>query len=274
MRCRAAKIVALLLVFLLVSCKVEMPEGVIPPERMEALLYDYHLTQSMSSSFSSISYKEKLMYIYVYEKHGVSKEMFDSSLVWYSRYPKHMKLMYKNLEARFQSEVDSLADARAVMDGYVNLETAYLAPNSAELWTGHPVKMLSSTPLGNKIGFSFDVPEDSTFLVGDSLVFSFGATFLALNKDSVEQEAYAAITLEYDDNTYSMSGISVREDGRYSVPASRNFNSRLKSMSGYVYYFDNDTTYASRLLLDKLSLLRVHPVLNVGKESAENKIQP
>ena len=269
MRCRTVKILSLLFLLLLVSCKVEMPESVIPPEKMEALLYDYHLTQSMSSSFSSISYKEKLMFIYVYEKHGVSKEKLDSSLVWYSRYPKHLKLIYKNLEARFQSEVDSLADVKAAMDRFVNLEAAYLAPNSAELWTGHSVKMLSSTPLGNKIGFSFDVPKDSTFLVGDSLVFSFGATFLTADKDSVEQEAYAAITLEYEDNTYSMAGVSVTEDGRYTLPASRNFNSRLKSMSGYVYYFDNDTAYGSKLLLDKLSLLRVHPMQSTGKESVE-----
>ena len=269
MRCRAVKILAGLLLFLLASCKVEMPEGVIPPERMEALLYDYHLTQSMASSFSSGEYKEKLMYAYVYEKHHVTKEMFDSSLVWYSRYPKHMKLIYNRLETRLQSEVDYLTDARKAMDGNVNLQTAYLAPRVAELWTGHPVKMLSPTPLGNKIEFSFDVPTDSTFLVGDSLVFSFDAHFISPDKDGVKQEAYAAVNLEYSDETYYVTGVSIKEDGHYTVPAPRNFNSLLQTMSGYVYYFDNDTAYASRLLLDNLSLLRLHSVQSAGKEASK-----
>lgn len=257
-RC-AVKIVSVLLLLLLVSCKVEMPKGILPPEKMEAVLYDYHLAQSMSSTLASADYKEKLMYIYVYEKHGIDKELFDSSLVWYNRYPKYIKDIYANLETRFQREVDILGGARLQQYEGVDLDAANLAVNVAELWTGHPVKLLSSTPLNNRVVFSFDTPKDSAFVVGDSLVFSFNATFFSENDAAVTQQAYAAVTLEYDDETYHITGMSIKESGLFVLPVSRNFKSRLNSMSGYVYYFDNDTSYTSRMLLNDLSLKRLHP---------------
>ena len=257
-RC-AVKIVSVLLLLLLVACKVEMPKDILPPEKMEAVLYDYHLAQSMSSTLASADYKEKLMYLYVYEKHNINKELFDSSLVWYNRYPKYMKEIYANLETRIQHEVDVLGGSKLQQEEGVDLDAVNLAVNIAELWTGHPVKLLSSTPLNNRVSFSFNTPKDSAFVVGDSLVFSFNATFFSENDAAVTQEAYAAVTLEYDDESFRISGMSIKESGAFVLPVSRNFKSRLNSMSGYVYYFDNDTTYGSRMLLNDLSLKRLHP---------------
>ena len=128
MRNGAVRIVLFLLSMTLFSCKVEIPDSVLPPEKMEAILYDYHLTASMTTTYASVSYKEKLMYTYVYDKHGVTKEEFDSSLVWYNRYPKHIKEIYANLETRLQQEVDVLT-ANQVQDyDGVSLTVADLSP--------------------------------------------------------------------------------------------------------------------------------------------------
>ena len=81
---------------LLFSCEVKMPEDIIPPTKMEALLYDYHLVQSMSSEYASDDYKEKLYFAYVFDKHNVTQEEFEHSMQWYNRYPKHMKKIYAN----------------------------------------------------------------------------------------------------------------------------------------------------------------------------------
>ena len=259
MRVSSVKIVLFLFLAFLVSCKVEIPEDVLPPEKMEAVLYDYHLIQSMASTYASVDYKEKLMFTYLYDKHNISKEQLDSSLVWYNRYPKHIKGIYDNLEARFQHDVDVLGGAKAQFIEGVDLEIANLALEVAELWTGHPVKMLLSVPLNNKLQFSFNAPKDSTFVAGDSLVFSFKAAFLSDANSGVKQEAYAAIAVEYNDESYCTKGVSIKEAGDYVIPVSRNYGSRLKSMSGYVYYFDNDTAGASKVLLSELSVKRLHP---------------
>lgn len=267
MRCSAVKILFLLFVTILVSCKVEIPAHILPPEKMEAVLYDYHLSQSMAATFASVDYKEKLMYVYVYDKHQLTKEKFDESLAWYNRYPGHMKEIYKNLEARLQREVDLLGGAKILQNDAVDLDVANLAVNVAELWTGCPVRMLSSTPHNNRIQFSFESPKDSSFIAGDSLVFSFNAAFLSENDRDIKQEIYAAILLEYGDDSYFTSNLNIEESGIYSIPVPRNFNSYPKSMSGYVYYFDNDTSYNSRVILDGLSLKRMHPAKSVKKKS-------
>ena len=265
MRRGALKIVLFLLSLPLVSCKVGIPEDVLPPEKMEAVLYDYHLTGAMTTTFASVTYKEKLMYSYVYEKHGISKGMFDSSLVWYNRYPKHIKRIYENIESRLQGEIDILKLHDGLNYRSVDLDLANLTDSVAELWTGHPVKMLSATPLMNMVQFSFDVPKDSSFIAGDSLCFSFGAAFLPSGGAAVKQDVYAALTLEYSNDSCFMAGTSVQEPGAYAVEVPRNYGSRLKSMSGYVYYFDNDSLSGSHVLLSNISLKRFHPVKEESK---------
>ena len=60
--CRIFYILLLLVTTLFASCEVEMPEDIIPQDKMESLLYDYHLAQSMSSEYTSADYKEKLFF--------------------------------------------------------------------------------------------------------------------------------------------------------------------------------------------------------------------
>ena len=96
----------------LLSCEVKIPDYVIPPHKMETFLYDYHLIQSMNGQYSSDEYKEKLYYSYIFNKHNIEKSKFDSSMQWYNRYPKHLRRVYENLEARLNAEVDRLNEEK------------------------------------------------------------------------------------------------------------------------------------------------------------------
>ena len=168
----------LLVATLFTSCEVKMPEDVIPQGKMEAVLYDYHLAQSMSSEYTSADYKEKLFFTYLFSLHGVTQEQFERSMEWYNRYPKHLHRMYANLEKRLEAEVEKMNSAGGAMEEGVNLEVAYLAADTADLWTGSRNRMLACTMLDSHVSFGFDVPEDSTFAVGDSLSLSFNAMFV------------------------------------------------------------------------------------------------
>ncbi len=258
---RVLEYILLLALPLLLSCEVKMPEEVLKPEKMEALLYDYHSVQAMSGEYAPGSYKEKLYYDYVFKKHNVTKEQFDSSLVWYNRYPKHMLKIYKKLEARFEAEVEALGSAKGALDEGVSLSIAYLATDTAELWTSSTTKVLLSSPLCSRLAFAFETPADSAFLPGDSLSFSFNATFATGGVQGVQQEAYAAIQLAYEDGAVYSKGLPVKNNGNAVVALERYQGSRLKSMNGYVYYFDNDTLALSRLILSDISVERIHPLL-------------
>ena len=250
----------LLLVSALVSCEVKMPGHVMPPEKMEAFLYDYHMVQTMSGEYTSYDYKEKLFYNYVFTKHNVSKEVFDSSMMWYNRYPKHLKRIYENLEARLEADVERLNDARATFQEGVSLDMAYLSADSSDLWTSSKVKMLSSTPLNSRLAFSFKVPDDTTFVKGDSLSFSFMAYFIPRDTLEIVQNAYASVRLDYGDGGVLTRSVRVDTSGVYHLPTLPKPDKKLKSMSGFVYYSDNDTTSLSRLLLSDITVVRIHPL--------------
>ena len=255
------------LLFFTASCEVKMPENIIPPDKMEAVLYDYHLVQAMSSEYSSATYREKLFYSYVFTKHNITKEYFDSSLVWYNRYPKHMLRIYTNIEAALEKEIEAFGESKGALEDCVSLDMAFLAIDTAELWTSPTTRILQSTPLTNKLSFSFVTPQDSSFVPGDSLVFSFHALFATGGAPDVKQNVYTSLLLSYDDGTDETKSLDISESGIYSLGVKRG-DSRLKTMNGYLYYSDNDSTSQARLFLTDLSLRRFHPV--VPKET-ENK---
>ena len=257
-------VLLLLVATLFVSCEVKMPEEVIPQGKMESLLYDYHLAQSMSSEYTSGDYKEKLFFSYMFARHGVTQEQFDSSMAWYNRYPKHLQRIYANLEKRIEAEVDKMSMNGGVMEAGVNLEAVYLAADTAELWTGSRNRMLACTALDSYMSFGFDVPKDSTFVAGDSISLSFNAMFISGGLQGVRQTAHAALAFEYEDGSTDGRGVDLADNGEYTVAPSRNPDSRLKSVAGFVYYFDTDTTAAAKLLLNDISLKRIHPTKRGG----------
>ena len=246
------------LVLALFSCEVKIPDDVIAPDKMEKLLYDYHLVQSMSSEYASDEYKEKLYFEYVFAKHNVKEAEFDSSLVWYNRYPKHMYRIYQNLEQRLEGEVEMMSNAKGPLDEGVSLDVAYLASDTAELWTSTPAKMLLSTPLQSTLTFGFEM-SDTLFVAGDSLSFSFDASFVSGGVKGVRQEAFAAITVNYDDGKVENCAARVDKTGHVVLAFNRYFDSRPVSMNGFVYYFDNDATASARLVLTAISVTRIHP---------------
>lgn len=246
-----------IILFLFVSCEVKIPENIIPPDKMEAFLYDYHLVQAMSGEYASDEYKEKLYYSYIFKKHNIEKAQFDVAMKWYNRYPKHLKRIYENLAQRLDAEVEKLNDARVCREEGVTLDMAYLGGDRVNLWASSRIKQMSSNSLNNRILFSFDVPDDTTFVKGDSLSFSFNADFLS--PEYVSQNAYASIRLDYNDGAMYTKSVRVDSAGWFNLSAPRYHDSKLKSMCGFVYYFDNDTTSGSRMLLSDISVYRIHP---------------
>lgn len=247
----------LLLATLLASCEVKMPEEIVSPDKMESLLYDYHLAQSMSSEYTSLEYKEKLVFSYVFSKHGVTQEQFENSMEWYNRYPKHLQKIYANLEKRLEEEVEKMNDAGGVLEDNVSLESLALDADTVDLWTGARNRMLACSMLDSYMSFSFDTPGDSTFIAGDSIAFSFDALFVTAAIPEIRQTAFAALSLKYEDGTTVGRGVEVRRTGEYVVTTDRNQDAALKSVSGFVYYFDTDTTAAAKLILNNISLKRM-----------------
>ncbi|MCT4622380.1 MAG: DUF4296 domain-containing protein [Schleiferiaceae bacterium] len=88
-------------VTLLISCKekdvVPEPEGLLPPEKMVAVLTDVHLIEGARTGLvimgdSTVGVREH--YKAFFEKHNVTQAEFDSSFVYYSKNPKEFDEIY------------------------------------------------------------------------------------------------------------------------------------------------------------------------------------
>ncbi len=89
-----------MIVLIAVSCgngKEEVPEGVIPQEKMVEVLTEIELTQALiklkfSKQDSTIN--QQLLFEEVYTDFSISKEQFNISLVYYCEHPKALEEMY------------------------------------------------------------------------------------------------------------------------------------------------------------------------------------
>ena len=135
------------LLFLFVGCKVERPKEVLPPSKMEDVLYDYHLAQVMGGEMTGENMYKRGLYIdYVFNKHHITRAQLDSSLVWYARNPKELSAIYERLTARNEREMEYIKQRQSM----VSVRGAQpIEGDSADLWYESRHFILTPTPLDN-----------------------------------------------------------------------------------------------------------------------------
>ena len=247
---------ALIVILSFTPCQVKTPKEIIQPDALEALLYDYHVVQAMGNeSDVSSEYQVKLYYEYVFKKHGVTKSLFDSSMVWYTRHPSHLTQIYADLQERLDNEVAIMQEDKVLAQVTNIMEMDYSA-DTVDLWEERVVNKLTSAPLNNKMQVSF--ASDTAFVVGDSVTFCFGTRFFSEDKD-VLQNVYATLMVAYADNTTESYGLNISTSGLNVLTMPRDYDRTIKGVDAFLYYMDNDKTSQSGVLLSGVSLLRIHP---------------
>jgi hypothetical protein len=110
-------IILALTVITLLGCRRENPgKDIIPPETLVPILVDFHLVYSIQAmpSFRNLNQKVDSLdiYSYVFEKYGVTKPMFDSTIAWYSRNPEPFTEIYDEVVMQLTQLRDSLESDR------------------------------------------------------------------------------------------------------------------------------------------------------------------
>ena len=106
-------ILSILPLFFLASCQRDKPDkGLLGKKEIIPLLVDLHLVYAIQSSvdFRQISREVDSVdvYTYIFEKHGVSKVVFDSSIAWYSRHPEIFTEIYDEVVMDLTQKQDSI----------------------------------------------------------------------------------------------------------------------------------------------------------------------
>ena len=142
----------------------------IQPDKMEDILYDYHIAEAISTDYE-IPHDSLTLRAYrhaILEKYGCTDADFDSSLVYYTRHTERLHRIYENLSQRLSNTAISLGASLSDLNRYGSLSAT---GDTANIWNGDMSFVLMHHPAFNK--YSFKIDADSTFHPGDKLQLHF-----------------------------------------------------------------------------------------------------
>ena len=237
-------------VSLLLACTDKRPSNVLSPKRMEAILYDYHLAQSMVSELpASERYKKDLYFDYVYAKHGITADQLDSSLVYYARYPRDLSVMYIKISDKVERDIQRIKEADIPL---VQYEAVPVEGDSADLWFDAPLVRMSPSVVNNR--FSTVVPYDTNFKANDSFEWCGEVLFVNPVSDSLSRYVRLALMAEYEGDSLSTVDTLLYTSGSYHLVLPDTMGLKLRNVSGEVYYKGRDTS--GDILLYDMELMR------------------
>lgn len=262
----------LLFVLVVVACQHKRPSDILPPDKMEAFLYDFHVAKALGDDAEySERYKRSVYVDYVYNKHHISKEEFDHSMSWYTRNLSELVKIYDKINLRLgedKGEIDQLVAWQ------YDTPMVSISGDSVDVWAWHQIYRLTGTPLNNTI--SFTLPVDSNFYDGDKLEWNVRVNY----QDSVELDslttAVMQLAMHFTNDSLLVRTEAIQTSGMKSLALQSDSLWTLKNVKGFIYY--PPQRVQKRLLIDSVSLYRFHlpkdtvPADSIFVEQAELEV--
>lgn len=244
------------------SCKKSIPSEVIQPDKMEALLYDYHIAQAIGNEYNGEErYKKELLLQYVFEKHHTTEAQFDSSLVWYTRNTEELNNIYERVGEKLTQSNKTISE---LAESNTLIKAEPITGDTVNIWRQAALYRLSNADMTNKL--TFIIPTDTSYKPRDRFSWNVSALFLG-NKVGF-QNAEMELSLRYqNDSTASISRSLIEGKNHLSIPAD---TLPIKEVRGYIYYGgDSVSDKIQTLLIHEISLMRYHTPAEEIKEAAE-----
>lgn len=243
----------ILLCMVLTSCE-RRPENVIPPDEMEEILFDYHLTQGIIDIQPPESYEHNQRYLdAVFSNHGVTEAQFDSSMLWYTRQAFQLRDIYTNLNRRF-TELESALKLEA---GNSDITLGLSASgDTANIWTSGSTIILRPSPLQNR--FVFTIPNDSTlFLRRDRLRLLANSVFFRENSEDRNSVIEVGLTLEYKGGRTIGMNRTVNSNSPIELSIDAGSEDDIRALHGFFYYAGSNEQ-RNLAILTGIALVRMH----------------
>lgn len=239
--------IILLAAALATSCGKSTPDEVIPPAKMEKVLYDYHITLGISSKLSSSEdHKKEAFKNYLFQKHNITKAQFDSSMVWYTRNAYELSAIYQNLDKRLSREKTKLHSL--LQERHINIATQ--PGDTVNIWHYYPVYWLTDAPLNNKLIFSMKA--DENFWVNDAFQWDADVTFLSPGM------ATMGLNIRFKNDSVVGKTISLTPSGRNSLYLQADTLNEIKDINGFIYVSKDSLHHTPSVLISNLSLTKYH----------------
>ena len=250
---RRTDILALVLIAtLLTGCRLNRPDDVLSPKRMEQFLYDYHLAQAIGQELpKEEKYMSKAYIDWAYQKNGISVDEFNRSLVWYTRNPRELSKIYKHLSNRVDAEYKSASKSLSQIE-----KTSFTiqSGDSVNLWYLAQTAMLNTSAYMNKL--TYNVNRDTTFHLGDTIRLNLTGTFVSTDT-CTPHLSYMSLSVYYGDSV-STADTMLRSSGPVRLELVLDTAQKISSISGSVNYLDSADNRNDILVLTGMELMRYH----------------
>ncbi len=240
---------------------------------MTEVLADYHLARAMANTLNSDQrYKAPLIMDGVFQKHGITKAIFDSSMIWYTRNPQDLAIIYNRVNTLLQERIkesDATNLENSLHKQTASYSDAYPSKDSINLWRGpsllHMNRMLSTRRE------QFVIPTDSTFYPTDIIEWSLHTQMLPQSRNAGKAIMY--LMARYSPDSVIVSSRIIRESGTYKLTVRNNSGREMRQIWGFIQYFPGEkvTDAQNRILIDHIRLMRYHAKKESNKKEETNK---
>lgn len=234
------------------SCGPQRPSNVLPPEKMKAFLYDFHIAKAFGDDADySERYNRSIYVDDVYLKHGITKEQFDSSMSWYARNLSDLVKIYDSVRSAIDTN-KVMIDELVALQYQVPLVTA--PGDSVNIWPWYEIYRLTGTPLNNRV--TFDLPVDSNFRVGDRFELNVHFNYEYENQLDSLSAAIMQMALYFNNDSSLIDTRTIYKSDLYQMSLQADSLGELKNIKGFIYL--PPQVKEQRLLVDSISLYRYH----------------
>lgn len=220
---------------------------------MEDILVDYHIAKALAAhadkSPDARNYDQALYIEAVMAKHGVTKQQFDSSLVYYYTRSDRFEPIYRRVSERLEQQALTLGANDGEIGKYADAKG-----DTANIWSGRMTLLMLPKPPYNH--WDFEVVGDSVFRRGDSFLFQFMSDFMY---HSGSHSAVLYVAVDYNDTTISRQ-VRFTATGLNKLDIMPREDKDIKGLRGFFYLHDDDPTDTSArlLFLNNIQLIRFH----------------
>jgi len=231
---------------LVTSCGKSIPDDIIQPDVMEEVLYDYHISLSMTQN-STLGDKEAQKN-YIFNKYQITNALFDSSLVWYSRESKELMEIYENLDKRFSREyshIERLLESREE----ANMRTS-ISGDTVDIWRKGDMQWFSESPLSRQL--AFEIKADTTFHERDAFLWNIDYHFFTQGK------ILMGMNVVYENDSVRGMTKLIESSGNQNIYLHMDSTFKVKELNGFICISDDSIATDTKVLAHHISLTRYH----------------
>lgn len=254
----------ILLMFSMTACD-NRPKDVLSRSKMEDVLYDYHMMQGIIDQLPADERREKAQdYINaVYEKHGITEEQLDSSLIYYNRHTKDLYKIYSNLKERYTAANEEIQ----LVNGNNDMMAVYAeGGDTTNLWNSTPLIVLRNKDILNKE--SFTIHADTSFRQHDQFIFTFNTTIIKEQNDDRSMSLNIGLSVLYKNGKHIGAARAVTNNGIQQLTLKAEDDEDIQQVTGFFYY-KGKPNVRNICFIDNIQLIRMHEKEKEVEEKAD-----